>query len=180
MKPLLALAVALPLALAAVRGEAASLDPLFDSLINAEDRETARTIAERVRAIWDRPDDPQVRRALQDGVTALEAQEPEAALDYLETAVEHAPDDAQAHFRRAQARFATEDSYGAMEDLATAVELEPRHFDALTMVGTLYLMQGNETRAIEAFERALDVHPYHRSARAQRATLQGPRGDGSL
>lgn len=180
MKTVLVLALALPLALAAVRGEAASLDPLFDSLAKTEDRETARTIAERVRAIWEKPEDPQARRALQDGITALEAQEPEAALDYLDTAVEHAPQHAQTHFRRAQARFATQDTYGAMEDLATAVKLEPRHFDALTMAGTLYLMQGNDARAAEAFERALSVHPHHRTAKAQLATLQGPRGDGSL
>lgn len=180
MKFALALAVAVTLALAAVRGEAASLDPLFESLAAAEDRDTARTVAERIRAIWEKPEDPEAQRSLQDGITALESQQAETALDYLETAVEHAPDDAQAHFRRAQARFATEDTYGAMEDLATALELEPRHFDALTMVGTLYLMQGNETRAMEAFERALSVHPYHRTAKAQLATLQGPRGDGSL
>lgn len=179
MRSLLAALCLLGLAAgAATPVSAASLDPLFQSLAEAEQPGTARTIADRIRSIWSRIDNPDAERALRDGVTALQSQQPDAALDFLNRAVELAPEHAQARFRRAQARFALDDAEGAMKDLATALDLEPRHFDALTMVGSLYLFDGNEARAAEALRRALALHPYHRTARAQLAAAEA-RGEGN-
>jgi hypothetical protein len=45
------------------------------------------------------------------------------------------------------------------------LELEPRHFAALAGLGVLHKEMGNQRAALQAFRRALAIHPFLSVAR---------------
>ena len=48
---------------------------------------------------------------------------------------------------------------GAMQDIAHALALEPRHFGALSGLGFILQNSGFDGRALEAFRKALALNP---------------------
>ena len=46
-----------------------------------------------------------------------------------------------------------------MSDIDKVLELEPRHFGAISGLGLVYIQQENLLKAKEAFENLLEVHP---------------------
>jgi cytochrome c-type biogenesis protein CcmH/NrfG len=53
-----------------------------------------------------------------------------------------------------------DDTAGAMADIRQALSQEPRHFDSWAALGHVEMAGGNKKRALEAFRRALDLHPF--------------------
>lgn len=86
------------------------------------------------------PGDPDVSLAL--GEVALAAREPGHAIRALETAVQAAPTDAEAHYLLGRARRLGGNGDGAEESFRRAIELSPTHTDAKLALGGLLLDLG--------------------------------------
>jgi tetratricopeptide (TPR) repeat protein len=54
----------------------------------------------------------------------------------------------------------------SLSDITRTLELEPRHFGALSGCGMIYVRQGKMGDALAAYREALDVNPYLTGARA--------------
>jgi len=52
-----------------------------------------------------------------------------------------------------------EDRPGTLADLGEVLAREPRHFGALSGLGMILQELGDDKRALDAFRRALAVHP---------------------
>jgi hypothetical protein len=63
------------------------------------------------------------------------------------------------------------------EDCAKVLELEPRHFGALSGLGLIRTRQERWNDAIKAFDQALAVHPYLSGARHNVEMLRKAHGD---
>ena len=64
------------------------------------------------------------------------------------------------------------DYRASVKDIDKTLELEPRHFGALSGLGLIMTAMGNEEAAISAFEATLAVHPFAEGARQNLEALQ--------
>ena len=62
--------------------------------------------------------------------------------------------------RRATAYYLSRQYERSLADAEKVLELEPRHFAALAGLGVLHKELGNERAALQAFRRALAIHPH--------------------
>ena len=53
------------------------------------------------------------------------------------------------------------------------LEVEPRHFVALSGLGLVYIDIGEERKALDAFEEALKIHPHMEGTKTQVRELRG-------
>ena len=87
-----------------------------------------------------------------------------AALDFLNEAIALNPDYAEAWNRRATVYFLQKDYAHAMVDINHTLELEPRHYGALTGMAAILRVRGLKEQAMKAYEQALIVYPMMRDA----------------
>ena len=143
------------------------LDDLFSRLRTAPTSEDAQGISEAIEAIWARTGSPTVDLMFVWVAEELRGRSTGRAADYLDGIILLAPDFPEAYYRRAQLAFAQR-AYGqAMADLERTLALEPRHYGALTGVGTILRELDRKREALAAYRAALAVHPH--LAIAQRA-----------
>ena len=74
------------------------------------------------------------------------------------------PDFAEGWNKRATLYYLVGNTDASIEDIKRTLELEPRHFGALSGLGLVYLQQGKLALAEEAFLQLITVHPNSPSA----------------
>lgn len=86
------------------------------------------------------------------------------AIDHLTALTDHAPDFAEGFHARATAYYRT-DLYGpALDDLETALALNPDNFNAIFGLGVLFEELGDSRRAADLYRRVLALNPHHKNA----------------
>lgn len=149
------------------------LDRLFDSLAEAESPAVARITERLIWSIWYAyPDNPEIERRVHAAREAIGAEDLETAEAVLDTVVADAPLYAEGWNQRATVRYMRGDFAGSMADIAQVLQLEPRHFGALSGMGLIFLQRGDLEEAIGAYRAALDVNPMMPGARAHIAYLE--------
>ena len=81
------------------------------------------------------------------------------AIKLLNAIVDFRSDYVEAWNRRATVYYMKKDFENAVADIGEVLKREPRHFGALSGLGMIMQELGDEKHALEAFRRALDVHP---------------------
>ncbi|MDO5529353.1 MAG: tetratricopeptide repeat protein [Paracoccus sp. (in: a-proteobacteria)] len=147
----------------AALAEAARMDALFDDLAAPEGDLWIRAESDILRA-WTQSGSAMIDTLTRRGEGALDLGDPESAIGHLNAAIDHGPDFAQAYYLRGAAFYMSAHFGEAAADLATALRLEPRHFLALTQLGTMLYDMGNQEAALAAFNASLDIHPHQREA----------------
>ena len=135
------------------------LGPLFDRLLVAGPGE-ARTIEERIWEIWHRSGNAEIDRLMRSGLSAMAAERYEDALGIFDRIVDRAPGFAEGWNKRATLHYLVGDYEKSIEDVERTLALEPRHFGALSGLGLIALALGEEERALDAFDAALEIHPH--------------------
>jgi len=155
MKNLPTLAAAVPLVLGLVLAAALTaaaparadqnddrLQGLFVQLLEAPGPAEAQSIEGMIWSIWVQSDDGAVRALMQDGN------------------------------KRATVHYLLGNYALSLADIAKTLELEPRHFGALSGRGLVYIALRDEARALKAFDAALAIHPNLVSAAINAAQLR--------
>jgi len=180
---LLAAAVALPAACAGVGRTAAAeadaqsarteiLDGLFEKLAEADSEETADLVSASIWRIWRDSGSETVNVLLDRSIDAMQKEELEVALQVLDEVVQLAPRFAEGWNKRATVHFMLKNYGASISDIERALALEPRHFSAMTGLGTILKETGREAAALEVFRRALAINPHLGSAREAIQELQ--------
>lgn len=156
------------------------LDPLFSALRQAEDVTKARRVEAGIWRIWSQyGDDPIIDRMMRHGARLMAAEQMKRAAEVFDQVVTRAPAFAEGWNRRATLRFLTGDFDGSVADIRQVLNLEPRHFGALSGLGLIYMALERPQGALKAFERALQINPHMTIARRHaahlRAQLKGQR-----
>ncbi|MDP6566436.1 MAG: hypothetical protein QF578_16525 [Alphaproteobacteria bacterium] len=143
------------------------LDELFGRLHSVEDGKQARLIEGLIWRVWLETDSATVDLLMGRAVTAMSAERYRESLELLDTIVQLAPDYAEGWNKRATVRYLIGQDRAAIADVERTLELEPRHFGALSGLGLIHKRLENEAAALEAFEQALAVNPHLGHAQAE-------------
>jgi tetratricopeptide (TPR) repeat protein len=143
------------------RGDRAkNLDLLFQALKIAPDDATAKAIEERIAAIWYASGSDTANLLMERVKTAIEKENTDLAIKLLDAIIEIKPDYVEAWNRRATLFFLRKDYSRSMADIRQVLTREPRHFGALSGLGMIFQDIGDNKDALDAFRRALAVHPH--------------------
>ncbi|WP_407941368.1 tetratricopeptide repeat protein [Mesorhizobium xinjiangense] len=143
------------------------LDELFGELKRERNEKAAERIANRIWGEWLKSGSATIDLLMQWSNEATREKKFNVALDFLDQVLVLQPDYAEAWNRRATVHFMMNNYAKSMADISRTLQLEPRHFGALSGMGAIMRATGNDKLALEAFERALGVYPMMRNAQEE-------------
>jgi tetratricopeptide (TPR) repeat protein len=147
------------------------LDELFGQLKRERNEKAAERIASRIGEEWSHSGSASIDLMMTWSQTALDGKKFDVALDFLDQVVTMEPTYAEGWNRRATVHFMMQNYAKSMADISHTLELEPRHFGALSGMGQIMKNTGRNELALEAWQRVLDIYPMMRSAQNEVATL---------
>jgi tetratricopeptide (TPR) repeat protein len=137
-----------------------NLDFLFDALKAAPDADTAKQVENRIWALWLASGSDTANLLMTRVKTAIDGKDLELALKLLDSIVQIKPDYIEAWNRRATLHYLRKEYGKSMEDIRQVLIREPRHFGAISGLGMILQEFGDDKRALDAFRRALAIHPH--------------------
>ncbi len=149
----------------------ARLDELFGDLKRERNEKAAERIAGRIWQEWFKSGSATVDLMMQWSTDAVEAKKYDVALDFLDQIVVLSPTYAEGWNRRATVHFMMQNYGKSMADIERTLELEPRHFGALSGMAQIMKNTGRKQLALEAYQRVLEIYPMMRSAQTEVGTL---------
>ncbi len=136
-----------------------NLDRLFDALKVAPDDESAKYVENRIWAIWFASASDTANLLMGRAKTAADAKDFDLAIKLLNAVIDIRPDFVEAWNRRATIYYTKKEFARALEDIQQVLAREPRHFGALSGLGIIMQELGDDKHALDAFRRALAIHP---------------------
>ena len=143
------------------------LTALFETLKSTGDVSAARAAEVEIWRIWIDSGRDDIDALMIEGVVAMSNQRLEDAITIFGQITERAPAFAEGWNKRATAYFLNEDYVASVEDIRRTLALEPRHFGAISGMGLIFLIRGDEAGALAAFEAVVAIHPNSPGARAR-------------
>jgi len=107
----------------------------------------------------------------------LAADRPDAAERAFKKAVEIAPGYDNGYFGLALTEFVKERQREGIDLLERTVSINPKHSEALFLLGTAYSRMGEHEKALGAAERAVEISPYDYNVLVNLGTVYARKGD---
>lgn len=136
------------------------LGPLFEQLLDAASPEDAQPVEQAIWQVWLLSGNGAVDAQMLRGLQAMGTGDNAAALAAFDAAIAAQPDFAEAWNKRATVNYMMGRLDASVIDIQKTLELEPRHFGALSGLGLINLALGRDREALKAFEAALKIHPH--------------------
>jgi tetratricopeptide (TPR) repeat protein len=136
-----------------------NLDRLFDALKVAPDDESAKYVENRIWAMWVATDSDTTTLLMSRVKVAVDAKDLDLGIKLLTAIIDIKPDYIEAWNRRATIYYMKKDFDNSLADIHEVLKREPRHFGALSGLGMIMQELGDDKHALEAFRRAVAVHP---------------------
>ncbi len=153
-------------------GESSELGSLFEKLQLVEPGEASRQVENRIWEVWCDHEEPEAVEAMEHVVAALNQGSLADANERLNHMVNRWPTWAEAWNKRATLRFVEERDLESMQDIERTLQLEPRHFGAISGFGQICMRAGDVGSAVVAFERAVRLNPNFEDIRKAIAYLE--------
>lgn len=151
--------------------EVNTLDKLFAELKRERNPQAAERISKRIWNEWHKSGSASIDLMMKWSNDAVAAQKYDVALDFLDEVVTLQPGFAEGWNRRATVHFIMRNFGKSMADIERTLELEPRHFGALSGMAQIMKDTGRKELALRAWQRVLDIYPMMRSAQGEIAAL---------
>jgi tetratricopeptide (TPR) repeat protein len=143
---------------------AEDFDRLFGELHKAGANNPGATIA-KIWTLWERNDSPmaevlltQSTKAMQDGVF-------ETSETMLNELIGSYPEYTEAINKRAKLYYNMKRYDEALDDVNAVLDIEPRHFGALTGQAAIYQAQGDTGKAAASLREAIAINPHLQTAK---------------
>lgn len=143
------------------------LDALFKQLKQSPDPVHAQRIESLIWAIWQHSDNPAIETLMVKGIAAMNRQHYQIALHDFDQIVQRAPDFAEGWNKRATVYYLLGEYDRSLHDIKRTLALEPRHFGALAGMGLVFMAQGDDLAALQAFQAVLKINPQATDIRNQ-------------
>jgi tetratricopeptide (TPR) repeat protein len=154
-------AVAPPVS-AASAGQHELRDRLFERLAAATTEKEGRDAEDAIWRMWVDHPDPQVREALALGMRQRDSYDFDEAIQTFSRVILADPAYAEGWNQRAFIYFLKEDLDAALADLEKTLELEPRHFGALSGKAMILMRTGRSDEGQATLREAVALHPFLR------------------
>ncbi|WP_299557759.1 tetratricopeptide repeat protein [uncultured Sulfitobacter sp.] len=126
--------------------------------------EQSRAAERDLERAWSKSGSAAMDLLLRRGRAAMAKGDFDLAIDHFTALTDHAPGFAEGFHARATAYFRAELYGPAVDDLETALSLNPDNFNAIFGLGTLFEEFGRTRRAADLYRRVLALHPHHENA----------------
>ncbi|CUJ92256.1 putative PEP-CTERM system TPR-repeat lipoprotein [Ruegeria denitrificans] len=123
--------------------------------------EQAIGIDRQLKALWSQSGSASADLLLERGREALDDGDTLTAIEHLTALTDHAPDFAEGWNMRASAFFGMDRFGMAAADLEHALTLNPNNYEAIFGLGLIFEIIEQPGKALDAYERALAIHPHH-------------------
>ena len=143
------------------------LPALYETLQTASNPLAASKTEQEIWRIWHTSPTDEAHDTMTTARQALDQGDFSGAIDKLNVLVQNNPEFAEAWNQRAIVLYLSGDFEGSLRDVNRTVALEPNHFGAYAGMGQCYIRLDEPERALEAFETALDIHPWLANIRQQ-------------
>lgn len=134
------------------------LDDLFSALQTAEG-EAAGAIELKIIQEWSKSGSASMDLLLERGRRAMEEEDWDLAIRHLSALVDHAPDFAEGWNARATAYYRAGRFGQSLEDIRRTLELNPRHFGALSGLAIIMEQLGRDDLALKAWQAVAELSP---------------------
>ncbi|MCX7287685.1 MAG: tetratricopeptide repeat protein [Rhodobacterales bacterium] len=135
------------------------LDGLFERLKTADVEESGR-IETEIWIEWSKSGSPALDLLLQRGRDAMAIGDIPLAIEHFTAIIDQAPEFAEAWNARATAFYQAGDYGPSLADIGKVLQLNPRHFGALSGLAAILEDSGKPERALEVYKAALAIHPH--------------------
>lgn len=137
----------------------ARLDELFRRLVTEADDVGSFAVEDEIWETWIGHSDPELAAMMNEAIAAMASSDYALAETVLDALIARAPDYAEAWNKRATLEFLRGRDEDSVAAIARTLELEPRHFGAITGFAQICLRNGDPSMARLAFEVALRINP---------------------
>ena len=152
--------------------KAERIDSLFASLKTETDPDAADEMENAILGLWLESGSDTVDLLMQWTLKAMEEKQYPRALDFLDRIILLEPAYIEGWNKRATVYFLMDDYGKSIADIGKVLELEPRHFGALSGLGMIMRSIGDDDRAMAAFREALAVDPHLDNVREELDSLE--------
>ena len=118
-------------------------------------------------------DSPTLELLMNRVILRMGIQEYGEALRLLDAIVTISPEFAEGWNKRATVYYLLGRYEDSISDVEKTLDLEPRHFGALSGLGLIYNRLDKDAAALDAFERALMINPHLGQAKQEVKRLRG-------
>ena len=140
---------------------ASELDNLFFKLKNASDKNIAKHYENRIWNHWLLDGSKDTRNIqMQRGVNLLQSGELNNALKIFESLSKKEPRWAEPINKIATIKFLMGDYLGSVNDIKLTLQIEPRHFGAISGLVQINMHLQNFNEALRNLDYVLKIHPY--------------------
>ena len=147
------------------------LDRLFQQLAKAMTPPEALGVEREIETLWLRSGSDTVDLLMTRAQQSVEAQDAVTAKKLLDAVTEMKPGYAEVWYQRGALLMAMDSAQEAAPDLQRAIELEPRHFQALALEGKIAEDAGDKRTALATYRKALALNPQLETVKRKIAAL---------
>jgi tetratricopeptide (TPR) repeat protein len=142
-----------------------NLPTLFQFLKSATHSDQAGPVEDKIWEIWSATGDPKLDQLMISSSDAMERGDYTVSLKDVDQILKAKPDFAEGWNRRATIHYLMGNYEDAITDIDRTLELEPRHFGALSGLGLTNMKLGRDAAAADAFRRLLSIDPLYPNAK---------------
>jgi tetratricopeptide (TPR) repeat protein len=138
------------------------LAALFEALRIAPSAQAAQQVESRIEAMFLQSGSDTADLLVTRARSEMEAKDYDGALKLLDATIEIAPQFTEAYAQRATVHYLKKNLHRSLADLRVVIAREPRHFGSLAGLGVILQDIGQHKLALDAFRRAVALHPHIR------------------
>lgn len=138
---------------------------LFKLLRTSPEGMNANILQNRIWTIWHQHESTDVNRLMERGIRSMHEADHEVALAAFNAVIDLDPSFAEGWNKRATLYYYMGQYDLSVLDIQKTLELEPRHFGALSGLAMINMALDRKEAALEAFEQTIAVNPHATGAR---------------
>ena len=140
------------------------LNNLFNQLEKVKNSKSAALIEKKIWSIWnEHPTNNKLTEKLEFGTELMQYGDYNFALRVFDNIIVTDPNWSEAWNKRATVYFLMSKFSNSLDDINKVLNIEPRHFGALSGQARIYIKLQKYEKAIKSIERALIFHPSFKS-----------------
>ena len=140
------------------------LNNLFNQIEKVNNSKSASLLEEKIWSIWNKhPTNNKLTDKLEFGTELMQYGDYDFALKVFENIIITDPKWSEAWNKRATVYFLMNQLTNSLDDIDKVLNIEPRHFGALSGQARIFIKLQKYEKAIKSIERALTFYPSFRS-----------------